>query len=218
MKIARYVKGLNEEDVRISYTFGSENSKTGDSIQQWVTPKDWEGDRSKQIDTKESQAVCGDCPLIKRCYVKKGYAGLGLKSTAKSTKHIEIEETKMLGAFENQFIRFGAFGEPVLVGEDVVKKIISVVKNWTGYTHQHKNPKYQWAKKYFMASCDLTDYEDAIARGWNPFIVIPRGSKPPEGAVNCPSSKEAGRKTTCAKCNLCRGTSSNAKPIWTYEH
>ena len=85
MKIGRYTEGYHGSRVRVSYTFSSSNSKTGNVIQQWITPADWEGDRSKKIDTKASESVCNDCPLLQKCYVKKGFAAMGMTSGAKST-------------------------------------------------------------------------------------------------------------------------------------
>ena len=38
------------------------------------------------------------------------------------------------------------------------------------------------------------------------------------GEAMCPASKEAGRKSTCAKCTLCAGTSIKARDIVIADH
>jgi hypothetical protein len=115
----------------------------------------------------------------------------------------------LLDAIEGRGIRFGSYGEPILLGEDLVKKISDRAKFWTGYTHQwHKNP---WAKQYFMASVETT-LVDKVAQnmGWRTFYA----GEPTDGNhVTCPASKEAGNKSTCETCKLCMGTTSKAKSI-----
>jgi hypothetical protein len=215
-KLGRYTTGFDGEKVRVSYTFSSTNSKTGNVIQQWVTPAKWEG--AKKIDQINSQSVCADCPLMERCYVKRGQANMGLKSGAKSTNFTEADETDYLDLFKKQFLRFGAFGEPVLAGKKVISKLVGVLRNWTGYTHRWKLPEYQWAKDYLMASCDSNDWQQAEEMGWRQFIVIKKGDPIPPHAVNCPASEEAGKRTTCENCGLCKGNGSKAKSVWIYEH
>ncbi len=118
-------------------------------------------------------------------------------------------ERDLLDAIEGRGIRFGSYGEPVLLGEDLVKKISDRAKFWTGYTHQwHKN---SWAKDYFMASVESTLIDKAAQNmGWRTFYA----GEPTEGNhVTCPASKEAGNKATCEQCKLCMGTTSKAKSV-----
>lgn len=219
MKLSRYTTGFTGMPIRISYTFSSTNSKTGDVIQQWITPKAWEGDRSKQIDVKKSEEVCSDCPLLSSCYVKKGTASMGLKSTSKSTNHTVGCEKKNLDLFKDKFVRFGAFGEPVLSGKDVVKSITEVAKSWTGYTHRWRDLKFHWSNRYFMASVeDVKGKREANALGYRTFRVGSSVEDKLPDEVLCPASKEAGRKVTCAKCKLCKGNTSKAKNIFIVKH
>ena len=114
-------------------------------------------------------ASCMDCPHSKRgnksCYVRKGFAEYGLKSKVKSLhkyykrKNLEILDIQELAGREkhkckDKFIRFGAYGEPVLLGEQNVKELTEAASNFTGYTHQWHIAKYDWSKRYFMASVE----------------------------------------------------------------
>ena len=219
-KIARYAEGFDGSTVRVAYTFESKNTKTGDVIQQWITPKNWERESQKEkVDVKDSAAACKDCPLMDSCYVKKGTAVMGLKSGSKSKNFIPATEEEQLYRFEKKFVRFGAFGEPVLAGKMNTVALASVAKNWTGYTHQWKDLNYHWSNKYFMASVETPKLKsEANALGYRTFRVGADVSEILPDEVLCPASKEAGRKATCADCGLCKGASSKAKNVFIVKH
>ena len=218
--------GLNGKRVMVKYTAfknKTANSKTGDMIQSWMLPIDWMD--AKRIDG-DDEAVCGDCPHSFRagdtCYVHDGMAWMGLISTTKSWPQAFIERhefDQFKHLFSGRLVRFGSFGEPVIMGEEVVSAICSVAKGWTGYTHQWDKPQFQWAKKYFMASADTEEKaQQAQAMGWRTFRVRQANDPIVKGEVNCPASKESGKVTTCANCRLCMGTSSKAKPVTIIKH
>jgi hypothetical protein len=206
-------------NVLINFQKGSSNSKTGMAIQNYLIPKSW-GEEGRVADDKD---VCFDCPHSQAkgatCYVRKGNPFRGLISKTKSVNRMykdipefsKATEEAILKMCEGQFVRFGAYGEPILLGEDLVKKITKVARTWTGYTHQWHQDKYQWAKKYFMASVDSV-FEKSVARkkGWRPFFVTddPNYIQDKKDSLSCPASAEAGRKSTCNVCSLCKGTSA----------
>jgi hypothetical protein len=71
-----------------------------------------------------------------------------------------------------------------------------------------------------MASVDSDDERlRAAMRGWRTFRI-----RMPEGPVRagvefiCPASDEANHRTTCQKCQLCRGTSSPARSVVIVAH
>ena len=219
------VIGLNGKRVMVKFTAlknKTVNSKTGDMVQSWMLPMDWVD--AKRID--DDEAVCGDCPHSFRaadtCYLHKGMAFMGLLSTTKSWPQAFIDQhefDQFVHLFSDRLVRFGSFGEPVLMGEDVVSAICSVAKGWTGYTHQWDKPQYQWAKKYFMASADTEEKaQQAQAMGWRTFRVRQKDDSIVKGEVNCPASKESNKKTTCSNCRLCMGTSSKAKSVTIIKH
>ena len=220
MKIVRKATGFDGGVVNVKYTFTSTNSKTGNMIQQWITPESWERDsRADKIDVKDSTEVCKDCPLMDTCYVKKGRAGMGLKSSAKSKNYAVGCEKDNISKFTDEFVRFGAFGEPVLAGEKATKQITQVASSWTGYTHQWRDLKYHWANQYFMASVeDVKGKREANSLGYRTFRVADSLDEMLSDEVLCPASKEAGRKVTCKDCKLCKGSSSKAKNIFIIKH
>lgn len=212
------------QDVLIEIQHTSSNSKTGNAVQVWIIPKDWVTSESMSDDS----ASCMDCIHSKRasgtCYVRKGMAEMGLKSKVRSLrKGCEIlplsKIRQEIPALRGKFIRFGAFGEPVLLGHDIVRDMCSVSSGWTGYTHQWHMPRYQWASEYFMASADNIQLsKKAESKGWRTFMTLEKSENKVEGMALCPASKEAGRKATCVECKLCKGNSSKAKSIQIYKH
>lgn len=222
---------LGQECV-VQMQYGSSNSKTGNAVQVWILPKLWvfEGEKAMSDD----EASCIDCPHSKlknrSCYVRKGYAEYGLKSKVKSLNSaflagkLEILPIADLPAehcskVSGKFIRFGAYGEPVLLGEKAVKMLSSVASNFTGYTHQWHLENYSWAKDYFMASVETEALmKKANSLGFRTFRVRSKQDEITRQEVICPASKEAGRKVTCNVCALCKGAAIGAKNVVIYKH
>lgn len=223
---------LNDE-VAVNFQIGSNNSKVGNSTQVWFIPKDMI--EAGKFDTALDCAVCFDCPHSQGngCYVAKGNSARGLGSKIRSmNKGYKFHgKDDIINAIDG-FVRFGAYGEPILLPLDMVKDITDASTNWTGYTHQWAlYPEY---KDYFMASVDnLTEAMLAESLGWRWFLVLEKDANLPEGfeldglklkyegqtvAINCPASKESGNKAQCNTCGLCKGASSKAKNIWIYKH
>ena len=89
-----------------------------------------------------------------------------------------------------------------------------------GYTHQWDRPGFDvdaWAP-LVMASADTIDQAaKANLLGMRVFRVS-QGIDVQAGEAMCPASKEAGQRTTCAKCTLCAGTSIKARDIVIADH
>jgi hypothetical protein len=181
---------------------------------------------------------CFDCPLSFNmndgksggCYTHKGLQRMGLNAILKSLKKkntlglikefCENEFTVFMTKArkkEIQLVRFGSYGEPVLMPYNVVEQLAALSRRWTGYTHQWNEPKYWEYSLFFMASChDEKQAKQAKDAFWRSFIAADEHN---ESAVNCPASKEAGEKTTCANCGLCNGTTGNSnKNIYILKH
>lgn len=187
------------------------NSKTDNMIQVYVLPLEW------IIEGKfgNDESICFDCEFsqskTKGCYVRKGMSNVGLISKINSLhKNIDkipqfsskIEE-KILDLCSRRYIRFGAYGEPILLGEKLVTKICAVAKGWTGYTHQWALSQYDWSKKFFMASVEGKFTQLAANKmGFRTFLV---GQSEEKSTISCPASKEMGHQTTCRDCLLCSG-------------
>jgi hypothetical protein len=197
----------------------SSNSKTDNMIQVFVIPFEWVINNEFGSD----ESICFDCDFsqskTKNCYVRKGFSNIGLLSKIDSLhKNIdkipyfssEIEE-KILKMCQYRYIRFGAYGEPILMGEKLVTKICAIAKGWTGYTHQWALSEYNWSKKFFMASVE-GKYTDKAAQnlGFRTYLVTQTFEKM-ENYTNCPASKEMGKISTCRDCQLCSGTDGKGK-------
>jgi hypothetical protein len=217
---------FKQNGIIVNFQFETSNSKTGDLIQNNFIPFEWIESDAK-ISTLSDKAVCFDCDHSKdkkkTCYVRKGPSEMGLASKVRSLRNLGLDnipelspelEADLLEAIEGRGVRFGSYGEPILLGHDLVNKISKRAKFWTGYTHQwHKN---SWAKDYFMASVETTLLDKAAKNmGWRTFFV---GDSVGSENVTCPASKEAGNKSTCDQCKLCMGTQSKAKSVKILKH
>lgn len=229
MKIYQSTNLLGQS-VAVQFQYGSNNSKTGNGVHIFIMPMRWvmEGKSAMNDDS----ASCMDCIHGKNanrtCYVRKGMSEMGLKSKVASLhKHymngtLDIQPiesaTAELPKIRGNYVRFGAYGEPIVLGESLTKAICDASATWTGYTHQWRQPSYQWAKDYFMASADNERLgEIAQGLGWRTFRV--RMANDVVGKeVICPASKEGGRKVTCNTCGLCKGATIKAKSIVIIKH
>lgn len=213
--------------VIVNFQFVTSNEKTGSLIQNYLIPQEWI-ESIEKITKLSDKAVCFDCPHgqseEKTCYVRKGQSAMGLASKVRSMRKIGLDnipefspeiEADLLNAIEGRGVRFGSYGEPILLGENLISKITKRAKFWTGYTHQwHKN---NWAKNYFMASVESSIVSNVAQKmGFRTFFV--GQANDPKNYVTCPASKEAGKITTCDKCKLCMGTQSKAKSVTILPH
>ena len=203
----------------------SKNAKTGDMIQIGIIP-DTKKSMFDIVNNGFDESTCGDCPLrpihakalkakgLKPCYVNvhKSINSVHRSTIGKATdKNLErLDKEKAKG----RPIRWGNWGDPALVSKALVQRVNAGAKGSTGYTHQHKKPWARWAKRFFMASIDvapnsLKEAKKAWAKGWRTFRLVRSIEElDHKSEILCPASKEAGNKTTCAKCLLCDGKRS----------
>ena len=88
----------------------------------------------------------------------------------------------------------------------MVKKMIEVSSNHTGYTHQWINKFALPYKGLFMASVDsFEEYLKASSLGFKCFYVKHESVKDPKNFIHCLASEEKGKKTDCNTCSLCSG-------------
>jgi hypothetical protein len=199
----------------------SANRKTGKMIQIFIIVK--QVDPVTAIHTGQDEAVCFSCKLRGRineegklveraCYVDLPKSVLSVWNCFHRGGYRKLEDYSV---FDGRNVRFGAYGEPVLLPLDMVREIAGRASKRTGYTHRWKEVAIQGYRHFFMASCDQSDYQEAEALGWRTFSVSEEAL---EKHVLCPASEEAGKRTNCAKCGLCSGTSLQARSIWIPAH
>jgi hypothetical protein len=182
-------------------------------------------------------AVCFDCPYsmgsgaeLKGCYTHKmmQYSGMVSQLRSVALKHKRWDDIPkfdegihavIVGMCAGKYVRFGTYGEPVLIPIELMRDICAVAKSWTGYTHQWRKPWAYDYRQFFMASThNLEQTELAETMGWQSFMDDSTHTKH-TGMVNCPASKEAGYKSTCSKCTLCSGTTGKgSKSVYIFNH
>ena len=197
---------LHESDTIVSIaTFKSNNDKTGDMVQVWIMLKDI--NPVEALKTGQDKAICFDCPHRGgSCYVNVGQAPLAVWKAYKKGNYERLDLTKLKNAVKWKAVRFGAYGEPVLLPLGLVALITKHARAYTGYTHQWHKPEYQDYKQYFMASCESA-YEvlNAHYTGWRSFRV----AKTEEAdimdtstEITCPNLTHG---VQCRDCTLCDG-------------
>jgi hypothetical protein len=86
----------------------------------------------------------------------------------------------------------------------VTESLLSACAGWTGYTHGESNP----SPKTLMTSADsIGQAKAAWIRGERSFRVLSDLDELDSGEILCPASEEAGKKTNCLSCGLCKGNS-----------
>lgn len=202
----------------------SGNAKTADMVQTYILRADVNPVTALRLGLDVS--ICGVCPHKSRaaggtgaCYVNVGQGPRSAWVAHQHTGSTQFDLERLRGIK----VRIGSYGDPAAVPSHVWRDIASVAAGVTGYTHQWDaarlhaaglntdaaNPEFsQWC----MASAD-TPAEGIAARriGFRSFIVRSADTPRPRGAVVCPASAEAGKRTVCATCMACGGTGNGRK-------
>ena len=216
----------------------SQNVKTGPMIQIFMIVKDVHP--VEAMKTGENVHVCFSCkhrPATDEERAKGIKGGACYVDVAKSVAQVyktyrkgryqnicgekipepnDVDSYLKLGSatieeiFSGRNVRFGAYGEPVLIPHPMVKKIISVASGHTGYTHTWMNPAFDAYKQFFMASADTDqEYEIAKRKGWRTFRVSTSWDMKPNEMI-CLNSWQ---NKTCFECLQCNGAGGNRRDI-----
>jgi len=179
------------------------NGKTGLMAQIYIIRADMSP--SDAIRTGCDVSCCGYCAARGRdgfeergCYVNmsKGPRMVWEKYSAGGYRRIRPE------AFRGFDVRWGAYGDPGMLPESLVRAVNAVSSGWTGYTHQHKQPFAQWCKGVFMASADTQAQEISLAAdGWGVFRAMQRDGADQGDATICQNAVDDTKCKTCKACN-----------------
>lgn len=220
-------RGLSDYDgtpIVVIASFGkSSNRKTGSMIQVYILA---DNGKPPHVNVKEDkdEGICFGCPLKgtawkeRGCYVNVANGPYTVWECYMRGGYAEYDPAEHDQYFADREVRWGAYGEPVLIPIAIVKRVCRIAKGWTGYTHQWRQRKYQKYRRFYMASTHTVDEcVRAVAKGWRFFksankhseedIALLRAITP---GFNCPASKEAGKRLTCRECLACNG---NARPV-----
>ena len=201
-------------------TYSDKNTKTGLMVQTYIL--------CQNIDPRDANktgadfSICGTCPLKgiptmdpkrklaekRKCYVRIDQGSLIVWKAYQNGSYQKTNDISELG--RGRMVRLGTYGDPAAVPSYVWHQLLEDAIGHTAYSHQ--NDIIPIDKKIFMGSADSLEHAKKF---WNDnirtFRVIQNLNEIQKNEILCPASKEAGRKSTCTKCKLCSGTSSNSK-------
>jgi hypothetical protein len=201
-------------------TLRSTNGKTGDVCQVFILREDVHP--LDAIATGDDRSICGDCPHRRRllwdakrkrfvwrrsCYVQVGKSVSGVYNAYKRGRYRDWDASCST-FLRGRRIRWGAYGDPAIISEAVVRDKNAIADAHTGFTHQWAAPWAQWAVGLFQASCDsFADYLAASAAGWKTFAVVPVGDAAFSGK-QCPATVD-NSQAKCITCSLCNGAKTD---------
>jgi hypothetical protein len=191
-------------------TDASANDKTDDMLQTWILRADRKPTEARRDGSDES--VCGDCPhRTGSCYVNLGQGPRAVWECWNAGRYLPYIPQIHSGFVRGRKLRIGSYGDPAMVPVVTFETVLSLSSGHTGYTHQWEKPIGADLRTICMASCD-TEAQTfrAESNGWRYFYVSPDVNGL-EGAHLCRASEEAGKKTNCAKCNLCNGAKDHKR-------
>jgi hypothetical protein len=213
--------------VIVTALYSSANEKTGNMVQTFILRSDI--DPVTAAKTGDDFSICGACrhrPKAAKvtgeppCYVNKGHAPLQVFKAYKNGRYTKATPEQIRAALSGRIVRLGTYGDPAAAPVEIWEEIIKDAAGHTGYSHQWKRTDFdvdRW-KKLVMASADsLDDAALANLNGMRAFRVSV-GNDRQAGETICPASSEAGKKTTCANCQLCAGTAKAARDIVIQDH
>jgi hypothetical protein len=215
---------------------GSLNPKTGGMAQAWIIRPDLAPQEAKRRDRDD--AICGDCRHRghggegSTCYVPAWLGPTNVWKMFTRGGYPEATWPDLQAVVEGRHVRLGAYGDPAALPFEVWRTLLVTVAGWVGYTHVWKICDARF-KTILMASVDTeAEFIQAGLRGWRTFRVrgqsdplmtvgnIGRPNLPASTALEfaCPASDEMNHRTTCQRCQLCRGTSSPARSVAIVAH
>lgn len=205
----------------------SENEKTGALVQSFIIRSDVAP--TDALKTGDDASICGDCqhrPLLAKtngaapCYVNVGRSVRSVYEAYRRGRYTKADAATIARALAGKIVRLGTYGDPAAAPVRMWEQITRYALGRRGYTHQWDRPGFDAAAwgRLVMASADTID-EAAKANllGMRVFRVS-IGVDKQAGEVTCPASAEGGRKSTCAKCTLCAGTSIQARDVVIADH
>lgn len=199
----------------------SKNPKTGPMVQAWILRADMPP--TDAVRSGNDDAICGSCALRgehglnRRCYVPQWIAPLNIWKAWTRGKYQPATRAQLQAVLEGQYIRCGAYGDPVAMPYEVWQNMLATVAGWVGYTHQWLtcDPRF---RQVLMASVE-SEADGVLARrqGWRTFRVRTSHEPVVDTEFTCPATLEDGA-TTCQDCQSCRGSTSAAKSVAILAH
>src|SRR5262249_2179906 len=153
------------------------------------------------------------------CYVTSSHSLLGMFRAYNAGAYPKVGRKAIEFVFSGKVTRMGMYGNFSNVPLRLVEDIAAYSKGWTLYEHNWRAEHAQPLKRYAMASVSSEAAKAAAnALGWRTFRVKQPHEPVLADEVVCPAAEEAGKKTTCFKCQLCCGTALGAKNVVIDDH
>jgi hypothetical protein len=205
---------------------GSHNPKTGPMAQAWVLRADLAPMDAKRANLDD--AICGDCKLRGRdgkdsgCYVAAWVAPTAVYK--RLAQYPIVTWPELQAVVEGRSVRLCAYGDPAAVPFEIWRTMLEAAAGFVCYTHAWKRCDRRF-RAIAMASVDTeAEFWDAREAGWRTFrirmphepLLVSGFGRPLEFA--CPASDEMQHRTTCERCQLCRGASSPARSVAIIAH
>lgn len=192
---------------------GSRNVKTGDMVQTYIIRSDI--DPISAVRSGADASICGDCVHRgdgtgkgRSCYVTLMHGPSSVWRAYQGGRYPTMDPDAAAFFLTGRMLRIGTYGDPAAAPLSLWNALTRYVKGWTGYSHRAAHLGPEWAK-IVMASVDNPIERLAVKqKGFRTFRV---GGDADYGEILCPASKEAGKKTVCAECRACMGTSGKAR-------
>ena len=205
----------------------SANDKTGDLVQSFIIRSDVQP--VEALKTGDDASICGDCehrPINAKltgkatCYVNVGRSVRAVYEAYKRNRYERISLPELALKLAGKQLRIGTYGDGAAAPVSIWQALITYTAGHVGYTHQWTRIGFNhtaWAQ-LTMASADTVEQaKTAHKLGYRTFRVS-IGIDKKQGEISCPASAESGKKTTCADCMLCGGTTKQAKHIVIADH
>ena len=205
----------------------SKNDKTGEMVQTFIIRSDVNPVQALQ--TGDDVSICGMCahrPVLAKetgevpCYVQVAKSVLSVFNAYKRGRYVKATPAVIAKVIAGKRLRIGTYGDPFAAPVYVWQDMVQFVAGHAGYSHQWQDTRFDhaaWAP-LVMASADTID-EAAQANLYGMRVFrVSVGVDKQAGEVTCPASAEGGRRSTCADCMLCGGTSKNARDIVIADH
>ena len=206
----------------------SRNKKTGSMLQTYIMRSDMDPRLASK--TGADFAICGSCPHrgiatqdpVKKqaenrsCYVLLGQGPLiAYQSMMKGLYPVIAGHAAIAALGAGRKVRIGTYGDPAAVPAYIWESLLSDAAMHTAYSHQALQDGAAFDPSIMMQSADSEqDARSAWDQGIRTFRVVSSVADIIAGQeILCPASKEAGKRTSCADCGLCAGSSIKAKSI-----
>jgi hypothetical protein len=205
---------LHETSALVSIiTFNSTNRKTGDMAQVIIFNKNESPAASVKRGTDSN--YCRDCkhrPVNKgSCYVNVAFGPNQIYNAYRRGLYKDYDYDVLAHILKYRKVRFGSYGEPVLIPLGIVQEVTEAALDITGYTHQWKDEDNLPYAEYFMASVDTVKEKiEAADKGWRTYRVAKSYDRYlGDDEIMCPNIETT---VQCVDCLLCNG-SKKAKNI-----